>query len=582
MLQQIKKVFFILGDKKRKLVYLILVFLILSFFEVLGIGLIAPYMTLVIGLDTQNQYFGIISKFIDLSVFTKKELLFFSACFLILIFTIKAFFSVLLNYVICLFSQDVRIDLQIRLLHQYTSKNFEMFSKVNMSEYIFVINELTRRYTNQVLMTLIKTFSDLVLAFIIICFLFFASGPYVLYVILFIGIFFLFYNFFVKQKLFKYGKNADTFEKKAIQNIIQNFKAFQEIKIYRLNSYFINAIKANLLVYSKHFSRAFLVQQLPRYLMEFILVASVIFTTFISVMRDINVLALIPLISMYGIASLKIIPIATGFFNSNHLLRYNSEATNKLYETLKGLPLELDLNNNYNRKAFETFRSFQIKKLDFAFEGAKKIALKNINLEIKKGQIVALIGPSGSGKTTLLNVMLGFMNQRSNAIYFNGKPIKDNYVPWLNNVAYLPQRSVIINDTLRKNIALGLKEEEINDRLILRALHLANLSDFLKDLKNGLDTIIQEDGSNLSGGQIQRISLARAFYFNKNVMVMDEITSGLDDLTESKILEEISALRGQKTIVFITHKLSTINICDYVYQLKSGQIIREGHPSIIK
>jgi ABC-type bacteriocin/lantibiotic exporter with double-glycine peptidase domain len=205
-----------------------------------------------------------------------------------------------------------------------------------------------------------------------------------------------------------------------------------------------------------------------------------------------------------------------------------------------------------------------------------KNVLNDISLSINAGDSIGFIGESGSGKSTLIDLLLGFLEPDKGTLLFNGGLLSDNIDIWRENVAYLPQQIFLTDNTMRSNIALGIDSHKIDDRKIMRALDKSQLSNFVQTLPDGLNTMLGEKGVRLSGGQKQRIALARAFYHDRNVLVMDESTSALDDETESEIVEEIRQLKGIKTVIVIAHRLTTLKYCDQIYRLDNGKIVEHG------
>ena len=192
------------------------------------------------------------------------------------------------------------------------------------------------------------------------------------------------------------------------------------------------------------------------------------------------------------------------------------------------------------------------------------------------GESIGFVGPSGCGKTTLVDALLGLLEPQKGRVLYNGKPFYETLGEWHRQVAYLPQEVFLVDDSLRNNIALGVDHSNIDENRLMEAIRQARMNDFLKDIPEGLDTMLGERGVRLSGGQRQRIALARAFYHQREILVLDESTSALDLDTERLIVDEIKRLKGQKTLIIIAHRLSTLAHCDKVYELDGGRIINFG------
>ena len=219
------------------------------------------------------------------------------------------------------------------------------------------------------------------------------------------------------------------------------------------------------------------------------------------------------------------------------------------------------------------FQRLSMEQVSYTYPLVTSKALIDVSLEINSGEAIGLIGPSGSGKTTLVDMLLGMLEPQKGVIKYNDENIITTIKKWRSQVAYLPQQVFLIDDELRNNVALGVDEESIDERQILEALRQANLSELVQELPNGVNTQLGERGIRLSGGQRQRVALARAFYHNRNVLVMDEATSALDNDTEQEIVKEIQQLKGKKTMIVIAHRLTTLQHCDRIYELKKGKVV---------
>jgi ABC-type bacteriocin/lantibiotic exporter with double-glycine peptidase domain len=290
-------------------------------------------------------------------------------------------------------------------------------------------------------------------------------------------------------------------------------------------------------------------------------------------------------------------------------LRFSRDAVSRLYHDLEQLQSgdvhdtrseEYELNmikNNTNWKLedldvesekascdfttaqsqYETFRLLEMRNLSFCYTNVLVDALQGINLQIRSGDSVGIIGTSGAGKTTLIDMFLGLHEPQTGSITFNGRPLREALLDWRSQTAYLPQQVFLIDNTLKRNVALGVEDVNIDETRLHEALRKARLSELLKQLPNGVETLLGERGVRLSGGQRQRVALARAFYHARGVLVMDEATNALDDSTEREIVEEIKHLKGKITMIVIAHRLTTVQHCDRIYRLENGCMVEEGH-----
>lgn len=217
-----------------------------------------------------------------------------------------------------------------------------------------------------------------------------------------------------------------------------------------------------------------------------------------------------------------------------------------------------------------------IDRLTYRYPGAESNALTNLSLTLRKGESIALIGKSGAGKTTLVDVLLGLLIPQSGDIKVDGLSIYGGLRSWQDLIGYIPQTIFLTDDTIERNIAFGVPDDQIDPERIAKAVHSAQLSDLVAQLPDGLQTMVGERGTMLSGGQRQRIGIARALYHEREILVLDEATSALDNETESLISEALRELSGQKTMIIIAHRLTTVEHCDRIYDMRKGQIVRSG------
>ena len=222
------------------------------------------------------------------------------------------------------------------------------------------------------------------------------------------------------------------------------------------------------------------------------------------------------------------------------------------------------------------FNEVNVQQLYFSYQRKINPVLVDVNIRIKRGEAVGFVGQSGSGKSTLIDIMLGLLEPQSGSVLINGQLIEDVKQSWQKTIGYIPQTIFLMDDSLRRNIAIGIADTEIDEVAIHDALKSAQLEDFVASLPDGLDTVVGERGVRLSGGQRQRIGIARALYHRPSVLVLDEATSSLDTETEKGVMQAVQALQGDKTVIIVAHRLSTVEYCDRLYRLDAGRIVDEG------
>jgi ABC-type bacteriocin/lantibiotic exporter with double-glycine peptidase domain len=287
---------------------------------------------------------------------------------------------------------------------------------------------------------------------------------------------------------------------------------------------------------------------------------------------------MIPTLGLFGVAALRLTPSVNQLINGFIRIRHGRYATSRLCADLKNLgnhvpkePISFKV-----EKKIEPFRELLLKDVNFSYSNTKDRSIKNLTMYIETGESIGLIGSSGAGKTTLVDILLGLLEPQDGEILYNGHSLCDSLAGWRTQVAYLPQNVFLIDNTLRRNVALGLSDSKIDEFILHEALRQARLTELVDQLPKGVETFIGEHGVRLSGGQRQRVAMARAFYHGRNVLVMDEATSSLDHETEREIVEEIKHLKRKKTLIVIAHRLTTVQHCDRIYRLEKGRIAETG------
>jgi len=315
----------------------------------------------------------------------------------------------------------------------------------------------------------------------------------------------------------------------------------------------------------------------PRFVIELAIVLFVVILVVVTFLQSTSLEASYPLIGMFGVAALRLAPGITMVLSNVSVLRNQQHGVSVIAEDLSSVACQnLDFGVSVQPSEREQFSSLKLDRVTFAYDQESDSVLKEVVLSIEAGECVGLIGASGSGKTTLVDVMLGLLEPQEGEILFNGRPLPLALNAWQSNIAYLPQEVFLISGTIRENIALGCEPHEIDENLIQQSLRQAQLNELVGLLPHGVNTHIGERGVRLSGGQRQRVALARALYHKRGILVLDEATSALDDDTEREIVKEIQELKGEKTMIVIAHRLTTLRHCDRIYRLDKGRIVESG------
>ncbi len=364
--------------------------------------------------------------------------------------------------------------------------------------------------------------------------------------------------------------------------IDQSVMGIKEIKIACKENYFINEYAKCGSGYVNAVQRYNLYNATPRLLIETVAIAALIFYMLIQILRGTGVSAILPQVTALGVAAMRLIPCANRINNHLTSISYFEPffmgVSDNLQEEIR------DESINYEQSAYQNSvevdklqirEKIELRDIVYRYPNSDVLIFDHADLEIPIGKSVGIVGTSGAGKTTVVDILLGLLKLQGGEILADGKPVREHYQSFLKNVGYIPQTIFMIDSTIRKNVAFGCADEEIDDEKVWRALEEAQLDAFVRALPEGLDTGIGERGIRISGGQRQRIGIARALFEDPEVLVLDEATSALDNETEAAIMDSINRLHGRKTLIIIAHRLQTIEKCDMVYRVEKGKARRE-------
>jgi len=297
------------------------------------------------------------------------------------------------------------------------------------------------------------------------------------------------------------------------------------------------------------------------------------------IIAGLSMVSVMAMVGMFAAAGARLLPTMTQIMSTINQVRGYSHHTKIVYDEL--VELDCIMHDSEIQQSLATQRGKQefscisLHNVTYQYPAAMYSAINNVTLAFCKGQSIGLIGPSGAGKSTLVNLILGFLEPEQGELLVDGNKI-ENLRAWLNNFAYIPQSIFLLDDSMRRNIALGIDDDKIDEARIRNAVQMAQLTEVVLQLPKGLDTLIGENGVRLSGGQRQRVALARAFYHERDIIVMDEATSSLDNETESEVINTVKRLKGNKTLIVIAHRLTTVEHCDVLYRLEKGSITAMG------
>jgi ABC-type multidrug transport system fused ATPase/permease subunit len=382
---------------------------------------------------------------------------------------------------------------------------------------------------------------------------------------------FIFQRFF-DQKLQRWGTLRQIQKGSIIQTIQQGLGAVKDVQVLGREEWFVNEHRERQTLDANLLRRINTVQAIPRLWLEVMAMAGLAGLVAIMLATGKDIDKIIPTVGLFAVTSFKVLPSINKMVSSKQTLKVSRSTIETIHHDLD-LPIAV---NSPNHNVDFQFENVVVDHLDFKYEQSENLVLSNINVRILSGEAVGFVGQSGSGKSTLIDIVLGLLEPQNGSVLINGQTIESVKRSWQQQIGYIPQTIFLMDDSLRRNVAIGIADAEIDEVAISEALKSAQLEEFIGSLPEGLDTVVGERGVRLSGGQRQRIGIARALYHRPSVLVLDEATSSLDTETEHGVMQAVQALQGDKTVIIVAHRLSTVEYCDRLYRLDAGRIVDEG------
>ena len=578
MLIHIRHLWELLDRKARRKGVLILLTMIAgSALEVFGIGLILPILQVAVNPAETLAGNPWIARVYDLLNFSSPAAFVIALCALVfLVYLTKNVFGLYMIHLQYRYTWNMFADYSSRLFRYYLHAPYAVHAHRSSALLLRNVNITLIGVFKGVMMPVLSIVTDVLLSMSVLGFLIWlnpwiaitAVGALALGAVVFLKT--------VRKRVKYWGERNQATLAEMLQWPSQAFTGFKQIKVLGRENYFDIAFGNSIRENANCQRRFQVINNIPRALLEIIALGGILLTltTIFALGYDLG--KLFPVIGAFSIAILRIMPSANRIITQFNILKLGIVSMEAIYDDLKALPTVSEVPETQKVNPIVLKRELRVENVHFTYAGSGLPVLHDINLTIPKGSSVALVGMSGAGKSTLVDLLLGLLEPTLGRILADGIDISGNARAWQGSCGYIPQEVFILNDTLRHNIALGIADDEIDEGAIAKTIELASLSDVVKDLPKGVDTLLGENGIRLSGGQRQRVSIARSLYHNPDVLILDEATSALDNETEKDVSDAINRLSGDKTLIIIAHRLSTVRHCDKIVLLDKGKIVDSG------
>lgn len=504
---------------------------------------------------------------------------------IVLVFTvIVALFYVAKN---CLAALNIYLQSQLTsastaalsnvLLRGYLNAPYAFYFRRNSAELIRNTTDSSEATFRLVLVSGISIVSES-LVFLGIVLVLMAAVPLITLLALAVLLLVLVLLLKLSRRIFtRLGSREQELKQEILKSLQQSLGGVKEVKVLGRERFFFDDFTSRHGALTRLRSHHFTLSAAPRLIIETIFITGMLFVISSLLMSSEVGAGLMPQLGLFAYAGVRLIPSASRTLANLNNIRFGSSVTQRLYnDYVQCEPFgAFDSSNDAEHEI--TFREcLEITHLTYTYEGSPRPVLTDISLTIRRGETIGIVGPTGAGKSTLIDLLLGLLSPSSGSISSDGQNIALSPRSWRTKIGYVPQSIFLIDDTIQRNIALGVTDKEINEQQLWNAIRLAQLEDYVHSLPLGLHTIVGERGVRLSGGQRQRIAIARALYHEPELLMFDEATSALDNQTERELIQAIETLRGKKTLVIVAHRLSTVRSCDFLIFLREGRIAACG------
>jgi ABC-type bacteriocin/lantibiotic exporter with double-glycine peptidase domain len=585
-MKYLSKFLFIISTKKVELLLIVFLFVVISLLDAIGIGLIGPFIGFAVKPETITSNAFMYSIYEYLGLKSINQFIALIGLLIIVLFYFKSFFFYQIQNYVLKFCYTQQVLLRLRMLRTYLSLPYTFYLRTNSAHVIQTIGTESTIFTSSIAVPLLNSIAN---AFVLVVVLLLMAKTDLIATASIFGLLLLAivpFHYF-RHTVAGWGKAALEANTETIRVVNHAIGGLKTTKLIGCEIFFENQLLVQTNKYAKAASLFHSFQQLPRIVIEALLITFVVGFVSISLIVVERSDSLISVLGIFAIASVRIIPSASQLLNCMGVLRNNKPTLDRIYMDLKELEtpeskkyLGMSGNVNVEKNPQKHYQGFTdkivIDRLNYTYPQASTNALTDISLTIGKGESIALIGQSGAGKTTLIDIILGLLIPQSGDIQIDGSSVYGDLRAWQNLIGYIPQSIFLMDDTIERNIAFGVPDDQIDKQKLDKAIRSSQLEELVEQLPEGVATFVGENGVRLSGGQRQRIGIARALYHEREILVLDEATSALDNETESLISDALRELGRTKTMIVIAHRLTTVEHCDRIYQMSNGKIVRCG------
>ena len=487
------------------------------------------------------------------------------------------------------FSMRQEAVLGKKLMAKYLAQDYEWLANRNSSELSQVIFTEVHQFIFQGLAPLLLTAAQLLLVACIVSLLVAVDVDLAVSILTFLVIAYGSLLAFVRAKIDTIADERFLANQKRFKVVNETFGSPKVLKIMGLDRFFFSRFSEPAEVHALRQGQGQVLTQIPRFFLEGIIFGSFILYILFQFSLGTNLSDVLPTLTLFALAGFRLMPAMQQIYTGVSNMRLAGPAIERISKDLALPSADADLHaeskpsGDVSCERDWSSGHIQLRGVEFSYGPAFPKVVNGLNLEIRKGQHIALIGATGCGKTTVVDLLCGLLTPDAGAFTINGLALQDSdYRAWQSNIGYVTQHSFLIDDTIKANVAFGVPEKLVDIERVKSCLRAAQLNDFAEVGEQGLSLMVGERGALLSGGQMQRVGIARALYRNPALLVLDEATSALDAVTEEKLVSSLVSWRSDLTIISIAHRISTIEQCDQIFIVEDGMITEFGTASQLR
>ncbi len=577
----LQKIGFLFDKKqKRQFVGLGVMILIGGLLETLGVSMMVPVVEVIMDPEAvmEKQFVRQIVGILHIE--SDRQLIIIMLCLLIALFVVKNAYILFQTYVQNTFVTRNRNRMISRVMREFLNRPYEEYLGADIPT-VFRLTDSDIPNAFQLILQLIQLITESVVAVLLGIVLLVISPAMSIFIIVIFLSMTLIITKVLKPRLNRIGRKNQAIQSRIAKWRIQSIYGLKDVKVLHREEFFVRnyyesgAIGANV---ARNYA---VLNNLPRLLIETIFIAAVLLFILLYILSGKDISVLFTQLTAFAVAAVRMMPGINRINTYLSEIAYAQPCLDYLYDNLSD-NMKRDVNGSVTGLIGETQENLPklelkdkivLDHITFAYPNTNKNIFTDAHMEVKKGQSVGIMGPSGAGKSTIVDILLGLLHAKEGTITCDGVNIFENYSSWLLKIGYIPQAIYLIDESIRDNIAFGIDADKIDDKRIWEVLEEAQLKEFVEELSEGLETTIGDRGVRISGGQRQRLGIARALYHNPEILVFDEATSALDTDTEEAVMDAINSFHGKKTMVIIAHRLNTIAKCDVIYKVEDEKIV---------